>query len=804
MAYWTRLKYNLTTPLGEDGKRATGSPSHISLSRKAATESMVLLKNNGSILPLKKGGKLALFGKGIYDYVKGGGGSGDVSCEYIKGLADGLKEKEGKVSLFTESLAFYKEYVETSYKKGGVPGLIPEPALPSSILKAASAFTDTAIFAISRFSGENWDRTIKGHKVINEDPWTKDYVDKQNEIFEDGDFYLTKKEQELFDSLKENFSSIIVVINSGSTLDLQWAENEDKVKAILFAYQGGMEGGGAMGDVLVGDVSPSGRLPDTFTRNLEDYYSTSTFHESQDYVDYTDDIYVGYRYFTTIPGEEDKILYPFGYGLSYTSFSIKTKSYLVKDNTVFLSLDIQNTGDYKAKDVIEIYLKAPDGLSLQRPKRVLAAFSKTPLLNPGESCTTEISFPLRDTASLDDKGAVKDRTWVLEKGKYSILITDDAKTFIEKELEITRDIVYETSPTVLSSPLLTERLRGDGSVERTTKGEDNILTPGFPRQDANTLEGIQPKTRNIEDYYTRNDLPKAQGISLERVKSGELTLDEFLSYLPTKTLIDLTGGQPNRGVANTFGFGNQEAYDLPSVMTADGPAGLRLDGDTGIFTTAWPSATALASSWNAELVEEVGKKGGLEVKENGIGLWLTPAVNIHRSPLCGRNFEYYSEDPLLAGKLASAMVKGIQSNGIGACLKHFALNDKETNRKDSDSRVSERAMREIYLRQFEIVVKEGKPLSIMSSYNLINGIKASENKALLSGVLRNEWGFEGFVTTDWWTHGEHYLELLAGNDLKMGNGYPERVEKALELGLISREDILQNVESILHSILRLE
>ena len=806
MAYWTRLKYNLTTPLGEDGKRATGSPSHISLSRKAATESMVLLKNNGSILPLKKGGKLALFGKGIYDYVKGGGGSGDVSCEYIKGLADGLKEKEkeGKVSLFTESLAFYKEYVETSYKNGGVPGLIPEPALPSSILKAASVFTDTAIFAISRFSGENWDRTIKGHKVINEDPWTKDYVDKQNEIFEDGDFYLTKKEQELFDSLKENFSSIIVVINSGSTIDLQWAENEDKVKAILFAYQGGMEGGGAMGDVLVGDVSPSGRLPDTFTRNLEDYYSTSTFHESQDYVDYTDDIYVGYRYFTTIPGEEDKILYPFGYGLSYTSFSIKTKSYLVKDNTVFLSLDIQNIGDYKAKNVIEIYLKAPDGLALQRPKRVLAAFAKTPLLNPGESCTTDISFPLRDTASFDDKGVVKDRTWVLEKGKYSILITDDAQTFIEKELEITRDIVYETSPTVLSSPLLTERLRGDGSVERTTKGEDNILTPGFPRQDAKTLEGVQPKTRNIEDYYTRNDLPKAQGISLERVKSGEMTLDEFLSYLPTKTLIDLTGGQPNRGVANTFGFGNQEAYDIPSVMTADGPAGLRLDGDTGIFTTAWPSATALASSWNAELVEEVGKKGGLEVKENGIGLWLTPAVNIHRSPLCGRNFEYYSEDPLLAGKLASAMVKGIQSNGIGACLKHFALNDKETNRKDSDSRVSERAMREIYLRQFEIVVKEGKPLSVMSSYNLINGIKASENKALLSGVLRNEWGFEGFVTTDWWTHGEHYLELLAGNDLKMGNGYPERVEKALELGLISREDILQNVKSILHSILRLE
>ena len=283
-----------------------------------------------------------------------------------------------------------------------------------------------------------------------------------------------------------------------------------------------------------------------------------------------------------------------------------------------------------------------------------------------------------------------------------------------------------------------------------------------------------------------------------------MSLEDFVSALPINVLVDLIGGQPNRGVANTFGFGNQEDYGIPSVMTADGPAGLRVNSDTGIFTTAWPCATALASSWNEELVEEVGRAGGMEVKENGIGLWLTPAVNIHRTPLCGRNFEYYSEDPLLAGKLASSMVRGIESNGVGACVKHFALNNKETNRKESDSRVSERAMREIYLRQFEIIIKEAKPVSVMSSYNLINGIKASENKALLSGILRDEWGFEGFVTSDWWTHGEHYLEALAGNDLKMGNGYPERVEEAMDLGAITREDLEKNVKHILSSILRLE
>ena len=239
-------------------------------------------------------------------------------------------------------------------------------------------------------------------------------------------------------------------------------------------------------------------------------------------------------------------------------------------------------------------------------------------------------------------------------------------------------------------------------------------------------------------------------------------------------------------------------------MTADGPAGLRIQPQCHVYTTAWPCATMLACTWNTELVEEVGDAGASEVKENNIGIWLTPAMNIHRSPLCGRNFEYYSEDPLVAGKMGAAMVRGIQSQHIAASVKHFACNNKETNRKDSDSRVSERALREIYLKGFEIVVKEADPWTIMSSYNLINGHRASENKELLTGILREEWGFKGIVTTDWWTRGEHYKEAKAGNDIKMGCGYPDRLLMALAKGLISREEIKICARRILEMILKLD
>lgn len=288
------------------------------------------------------------------------------------------------------------------------------------------------------------------------------------------------------------------------------------------------------------------------------------------------------------------------------------------------------------------------------------------------------------------------------------------------------------------------------------------------------------------------------------VAEGNTTVEAFLQQMDDEELADLLGGQPNTGVGITFGIGNNPDYAVPNVMTADGPAGVRIQPWIGVFTTAWPCATLLACTWDAALTEAVGRAGGAELKENNMGIWLAPAINIHRSPLCGRNFEYFSEDPLLTGKLAAAMVRGIQSNRVSACVKHFAFNNKETNRKYSDSRLSQRAAREIYLKAFEIVVKEAHPWCIMSSYNLVNGCRCAQNRELLEDILRGEWGFDGVVTTDWWGYSEEYLEIKAGNDLKMGLGYPERVREAMERGLLSRNDLLRSARRIIELILRLD
>lgn len=288
------------------------------------------------------------------------------------------------------------------------------------------------------------------------------------------------------------------------------------------------------------------------------------------------------------------------------------------------------------------------------------------------------------------------------------------------------------------------------------------------------------------------------------VAEGKLTVREFLAQLSDANLIHLLGGQPNTSVSNTFGMGNLPEYGVPNITTADGPAGLRLAPACGVCTTAWPCATLLAATWDAELTARVGAAAAAEVKENNIAVWLAPAVNLHRSPLCGRNFEYWSEDPLLTGKLAAAMVRGIQSQHIAATVKHFACNNKETNRKHSDSRVSQRALREIYLRAFEIIVREAQPWAIMSAYNIINGRRASESKELLTDILRGDWGYTGMVMTDWWNRAEHYKEILAGNDLKMANGYPERVQAALERGLITRADLEACAERVLELILKID
>lgn len=805
MKKWTRAFYQPVLPLGENGTRITGCASHIALSREAAGEGMVLLKNR-DLLPLKKGARIALFGKGCVDYVKGGGGSGDVTVAYVRNLYEGLckKEKEGKVSLFHQLPAFYRDEMKLQYEQGAVCGLTSEPAVPEALLKEAAAFADIAIICICRFSGEGWDRKASGQTLRAE--WEGTETKRADEIFERSDYYLSRAEEEMVSQVKSAFSNIIVVLNVGGMVDSSWFCDDEALPCVLLSWQGGMEGGLATADVLCGDVNPSGKLPDTFASCLEDYPSTGGFHQSGDYVEYTEDIYVGYRYFETIPGADKKVNYPFGFGLSYTDFAISFVEGSASDEAVSVRMKVTNTGARPGKEVVQLYYNAPDGILL-KPARQLAAFAKTGLLAPGESQEVTLCFATADMASYDDLGKAAKSAYLLEKGRYRFFAGNSIRQAIELPFayeaattRITRQLSAKLVP-----PALPHRLLGDGSLEELPVFERHEAHSPLPPLAIDTLEGLLPEVRPVPAKRICDMEEEKKGrIFLQDVFEGRAKLCDFLSQLDDGQLIDLLGGQPNTGVANTFGLGNLPEYGVPNITTADGPAGMRIQPQCGINATAWPCATLLAASFNPQLISRIGKACALELKENNLGIWLAPAVNIHRSPLCGRNFEYYSEDPLLAGKCGAALIRGVQSEHIGATAKHFACNNKETNRKDSDSRVSERALREIYLRPFEIIVKESAPYAIMSSYNLVNGVQTSESRELLTDILRDEWGFEGMVTTDWWTHGEHFREISAGNDLKMGSGYPERVKKALLAGAISRKELEISAERILKVIMEID
>ena len=803
MNKWTRVKFQPNLPLRESG-RVTASKEHILLSKEAAKEGMVLLKNEKNLLPLTEGTRIALFGKGSFDYVKGGGGSGDVMVSYVHNLYDGLKMQENAVQIYEPLSDFYRTDIRHQYEKGAAPGMTVEPELSQELADGAKAFADVAVVVISRFSGEGWDRSsIECNNEFN--PWdTETTMPKiSGEVFPDGDFYLTTREKAMLSMVKERFDDIVVVLNIGGIMDLSWVKNDDRISSALLGWQGGMEGGLAMAELLTGKGNPSGKLADTFAADVNDYPSTANFHESFDYVNYTEDIYVGYRYFETIPGAAERVNYPFGFGLSYTDFDWKMTGASEENGVITVLTEVTNTGKTAGKEVVQLYYGAPQG-KLGKPAKVLGAFKKTSILQPGERQILTLKLPVNQMASYDDLGKVCKSAYVLEAGEYAIYIgtnvRDAAKidfTYVVKEDTVTEQLSRKAAPYHLQ-----KRMLADGSYEELPQRE-YVEEEGLPRQDKYAIGLPCPDTRGQKgiDFL---DFLDSKGVRFSDVADGKMTLDEFMDVLTLDDCINLLGGQPNTGCANTFGMGNLPEYGVPNVMTADGPAGLRILPKCGVNTTAWPCATLLASTWDEELVEKVGKAGAEEVKENNISIWLTPACNIHRSPLCGRNFEYYSEDPYLAGKTGAAMVRGIQSQHIGASVKHFAANNKETNRKDSDSRVSERALREIYLKQFEIIVKEAHPYTIMSSYNLINGIHASENKELLTGILRDEWGFDGLVTTDWWTFGEHYRETKAGNDIKMAAGYPERIKEAYEKGLITEAEIRLSARRILNMILKID
>ena len=787
MERFARFKYQPCIPLGEDGRCVTASPKHTQLSRRAATEGMVLLKNINGALPLKKGEKIALFGKATIEYIKGGGGSGDVNVPYIRNIYEGFCEKD--VSIYMPLVEFYKDYVKR--ESVNIPTQaqinatwdivnamefctkrddmtydtfasmhVKEPAVPDELIESAANEADTAIITVSRFSAEGVDRRPQA-----------------------GDWYLSDIEKDIIDKTSKLFKKVIVVINSGAAVDCEYFAENDAVGALLMSWQGGLEGGAAIADILCGDVNPSGKLADTIAKSYDYYPCKDDFWECFDHVDYSEDIYVGYRYFETLPGKKDLVRYPFGFGLSYTSFALSGKLCGVYGDSVVVAVTVTNTGDVAGKEVVQVYYSAPQG-KLGKPAKELAAFKKTKLLAPGESETLAITFKVNDMASFDDLGKICKSAYVLEKGNYEFYIGTSVRD-CEKlafEYEVKEDTVTEQLSQWCKPFKLGKRMLSDGSFEVLPQGE--------------------------ESYYYGENKPSGAVAPETPVmfnKVGEsITMDEFVAQFTLEELMDFVGGQPPTGVANTGCFGPMKRLGVPAMPTADGPAGLRLDTETGIPTTAWPCATLLACSWDPELNFLVGAGGGAEIRENNLAIWLAPALNIHRDPLCGRNFEYYSEDPCLAGKCAAANIRGVQSQKVAVSMKHFACNNKEANRMGSDSRLSERALREIYLKGFEIAVKEGKPWTVMSSYNLINGQHTSESYELLTGILRGEWGYDGMVVTDWGVKNDPVKEIMAGNDMKMHCGYPEELMEGYKDGRITRADLELCVKRILEMFLKLD
>ncbi len=693
------------------------------LLREAAAEGTVLLRND-DVLPLKDTDVISVFGRVQNDYIYVGYGSGgDVIKPYTVNLTQGLRNNGAHLN--EELAAIYDKWCKENAPDHGFWGHWPhyyeEMPIDDATIKAAAEKSHVGIVVIGRAAGEDRENTLTN-----------------------GSFYLTDDEKSLISRVSANFAKTAVILDIGGIIDMSW--EKDLLKgdsAILIPWQGGMESGNAVAEVLLGKLEPSGRLTDTIAKSYEDYPSSDNFG-NRDYNNYTEDIYVGYRYFETF--NKAAVLYPFGFGLGYTKFQREFISASICDNQLSVTVSTKNVGDiYQGKDVLQLYVEAPQGV-LGKPARVLSAFQKSQLLGCNEKQEFNLSVPFYTFASYDDGGKTAHRSaYVIEKGVYNVYLGGDVRS-AEKiySFEITEDIVLEALKEVAAPVEAFDRLIPKASDGKFTKYYEKV-----------------PTTTNDLKRIILNELPsdcgttKKRTIKLSDVKKGNETLDSFVAQLTLDELEAISrgayimnsplGAKGNAGVMGGV-LPSLRELGVDPITTTDGPSGIRLLACCSLL----PSGTSLASMWNTDLARSVYEKIGGEMKVKGSDILLAPGMNIHRSPLCGRNFEYYSEDPLLTGKTAAAVVSGLQSNGVAACPKHFACNNQETNRNKNDSRLSERALREIYLKGFEICVKEAKPLTIMTSYNKINGVWAHYHYDLCTRILRQEWGYDGLVMTDWW------------------------------------------------------
>lgn len=784
---------------------------------RAALEGIVLLKNDSDCLPVSPC-RIALFGAGVTHTVKGGSGSGEVNERQSVDIYDGMINAGFKITT-GKWLEEYEEDYDNGYKEWkhshqGLASLTDGMAQPYMLPYGrevsdediAESDCDTAIYVVSRQAGEGDDKRL-----------------------ENGEFDLSASEIKSIKKLASSYKKSILVINSGSYMNLESIEDAG-VSAVIFFCQQGMEGGRAFADIITGKVSPSGKLTDTWAKKYSDipFGDEYSYRSGKEPIEnYREGIYVGYRYFDTFSVEPR---YHFGYGLSYTEFKMQTLSVKLDNNKVSVSVRVENTGVYTGKEVVEIYGSAPAG-KLPKEYQRLVGFAKTRELAPGENEILTLDFDIYMLASFSEEGA----SYVLEAGDYIIRVGEASNT-TEAAAVITLDktaVIYRNR---------------------------NICKP------AERIEEIIPVTReNTADLSraTRLEL-KASDITAQTIeyKTPEVYSDEavdaIMDRLTDKELIEVCSGEGMLGMLSTeklftpgaVGRTTSKLYSkgLINVNLADGPAGLRLLRESAInkhgklkmirgsylmsfletfpefllsfvhadpkkdtviyqYTTAFPVGTALAQSWNTELVEQVGRAVSCEMEEYNITYWLAPAMNIHKNPLCGRNFEYLSEDPLLTGKIAAAITRGVQSiEGNYVTIKHFACNNAEFNRTHSDSRINERALREIYLKGFEICIRDSKAKSVMTSYNLLNGTYTPDIYDTCTACLRNEWGFDGVVMTDWYSTnrglGRNDLAIKAGNDLIMpgGRSYKKEIQRGLESGVITRTDLRRAAANIIRSI----
>ncbi len=766
---------------------------YLDTAAQVVSEGIVMLKNENNALPLDANEEIALFGRIQYHYYKSGTGSGGmVNVSKVVGIPEGLSDCGIRIN--KELSGVYEKWLENNdniYDFGEGWGSEPwsqkEMPLDDSLVKSVASQCSKAVVIIGRTAGEEQENRVEA-----------------------GSFLLTDTEKEMLSKVRNAFEKMVVLLNVGNLIDLEYIEGL-KPDALLYVWQGGMTGGTGTAAVLTGKVSPSGKLPDTVAYSISDYPSDPYFG-NRDRNFYTEDIYVGYRYFETFA--KDKVRYPFGFGLSYTSFRIKAHTFtqLAGESTAaVLKISVKNTGDYSGKEVVQVYLEAPQG-KLGKAARVLCGYEKTKELAPGEEQELEIKVDLRDFASYDDSGVTGHRFCrILEAGDYNFYVGSDvrsAKCVWNKKLS--KDIVVEQLTQAVAPVQEFDRMKAE------TDG--NGYRIAFEKA---PLSEVDEERRRLDAIPEEIPQTGDKGIKLCDVVSGKNTMTEFIAQLSDYDLSCIIRGEGmgsprvTAGTASAFGGVSDSlvAYGIPAGCCSDGPSGMRMDCGTKAFSI--PIGTLIASTFNKSLVTELFSLLGLEMTANNVDCLLAPGMNIHRHPLNGRNFEYFSEDPYLTGTMATAELDGLHSAGVTGTIKHFCGNNQETNRHFLESVVSERALREIYLRGFEIAVKKGKAQTVMTTYGIVNGLWTAANYDLNTVILREEWGFRGYTMTDWWANinqrGQwadktNFASMArAQNDVYMvcadGGNHNDNTLEALEKGTLTRAELQRNAANILNFII---